>query len=88
MLIRTHRQESLSRAYIQAIASRCGLNCSFREFDYGIDVTVQVKLESNVAGTQLAGGGHLGNAGNTSKWSNFLAPAALTGVSLIDPVVG
>lgn len=40
MLIRAHRQESLSRAYIQAIASRCGLNCSFREFDYGIDVTV------------------------------------------------
>jgi hypothetical protein len=40
VLIRTHRQESLSRAYIQAIASRCGLNCSFREFDYGIDVTV------------------------------------------------
>ncbi len=42
MLIRSHRQESLSRAYIQAIASRCGLNCSFREFDYGIDVTVHL----------------------------------------------
>lgn len=42
MLIRTHRQESLSRAYIQAIASRCGLNCSFRDFDYGIDVTVHL----------------------------------------------
>lgn len=40
MLIRSHRQEALSRAYIQAIASRCGLNCSFREFDYAIDVTV------------------------------------------------
>jgi hypothetical protein len=42
VLIVTHRQESLSRAYIQAIASRCGLNCSFREFDYGIDVTVHL----------------------------------------------
>lgn len=42
MLIRTHRQESLSRAYIQAIASRCGLNCSFRDFDYGVDVTVHL----------------------------------------------
>ncbi len=40
MLIRSHRQESLSRAYIQAIAARCGLNCSFRAFDYGIDVTL------------------------------------------------
>ena len=42
MLTRPHRQESLSRAYIQAIASRCGLNCSFREFDYGIDVTLHL----------------------------------------------
>jgi hypothetical protein len=42
VLIRTHRQESLSRAYIQAIASRCGLNCSFRDFAYGIDVTVHL----------------------------------------------
>jgi len=48
VLIRTHRQESLSRAYIQAIASRCGLNCSFRAFDYGIDVTVlEIKRRDN-----------------------------------------
>ena len=40
MLIQSHRQEGLSRAYIHAIASRCGLGCSFREFDYGIDLTV------------------------------------------------
>jgi hypothetical protein len=40
VLIRSHRQESLSRAYIHAIAARCGLGCSFREFDYGIDLTV------------------------------------------------
>ena len=42
MLIRSHRQEALSRAYIQAIAVRCGLSCSFRAFDYGIDVTVHL----------------------------------------------
>ena len=42
MLIRAHRQEVLSRAYIQAIASQCGLNCSFRAFDYGIDVTLHL----------------------------------------------
>ena len=40
MLIKTHRQESLSRTYIQAVAARCGMSCSFREFDYGIDVTL------------------------------------------------
>ena len=42
VLIRSHRQESLSRAYIQAIASQCGLSCSFREFDYSIDVTLHL----------------------------------------------
>jgi hypothetical protein len=47
MLTRPHRQESLSRAYIQAIASRCGLNCSFRAFDYGIDVTVHEIQQRN-----------------------------------------
>ncbi len=40
MLIRSHRQEALSRAYIHAIAGRCGLGCSFRDFDYGIDLSV------------------------------------------------
>ncbi len=40
VLIRPHRQEAVSRAYIHAIAARCGLGCSFRDFDYGIDLTV------------------------------------------------
>ena len=40
MLIQSHRQEALSRAYIHAIAARCGLGCSFRDFDYGIDLSV------------------------------------------------
>jgi hypothetical protein len=40
LLTKNHRQEALSRAYIQAIAARAGMSCSFREMDYGIDVTV------------------------------------------------
>ncbi len=40
MLSRGHHQEGLSRAYIQAVASHCGMSCSFRDFDYGIDTTV------------------------------------------------
>jgi hypothetical protein len=40
VLIQTHRQEAVSRAYIHAIAARCGLGCSFRDFDYGIDLSV------------------------------------------------
>lgn len=48
MLIKSHRQESLSRAYIQAIAGRCGMNCSLRDFDYGIDVTLhEITLRKN-----------------------------------------
>jgi hypothetical protein len=30
----------MTRAYIQAIAGRCGLGSTLRDFDYGIDVTV------------------------------------------------
>jgi hypothetical protein len=40
VLIGTHRQEAASRVYVHAIAARCGLGCSFRDFDYGIDLTV------------------------------------------------
>ena len=40
MLIQSHRQEALSRAYIHAIAGRCGMSCGSPEFDYGIDMTV------------------------------------------------
>jgi hypothetical protein len=40
VLTKNHRQEALTRAYIQAVAARAGLSCSFREFDYGIDVTL------------------------------------------------
>jgi hypothetical protein len=40
VLIRTHRQEAVSRVYAHVIAARCGLGCSFRDFDYGIDLSV------------------------------------------------
>ena len=30
----------MSRAYIQAIAGRCGLSCTLRDYDYGIDITL------------------------------------------------
>jgi hypothetical protein len=40
VLTRNHRQEAMSRAYVHAVAGRCGLGCSFREYDYGIDLTL------------------------------------------------
>lgn len=40
MLTKNHRQEALTRAYIQTIAARAGFSCSVRDFDYGIDVTL------------------------------------------------
>jgi hypothetical protein len=40
MLTKNHRQEVLSRAYVQAVAGKCGLSCTFRDLDYGIDATV------------------------------------------------
>lgn len=40
MITVNHQKESLSRSLIQAVAGRCGMACSFSDFDYGIDVTV------------------------------------------------
>jgi hypothetical protein len=40
VLTRNHRQELLCRAWILAVAARCGLGFTFRDFDYGIDVTL------------------------------------------------
>ena len=33
-----HQKESLTRAYIQAVAARCGVTCSHPDHDYGIDL--------------------------------------------------
>ncbi|HEV3121114.1 MAG TPA: DUF4365 domain-containing protein [Isosphaeraceae bacterium] len=40
LLTQQHIQEALSKAYIQAVAGKAGLVCSFYDFDYGIDLTV------------------------------------------------
>lgn len=37
MLTNQHIAESLSRAYVRAIAGRAGLNLAVREYDYGVD---------------------------------------------------
>lgn len=37
MLTEPHILESLSRAYVRAIAGKAGLNLSIREYDYGVD---------------------------------------------------
>jgi hypothetical protein len=40
VLTRNHRQEALSRAYVQAIAACCGMGSSKPDPDYGIDLTL------------------------------------------------
>lgn len=40
MITTAHRMESLSRAYLQAVAAQAGLTFSFRVYDYGTDVTL------------------------------------------------
>lgn len=35
-----HQLEALSQAYVKAVASRAGMSCSWRDVDYGIDVTL------------------------------------------------
>ena len=37
MLTEQHIIESLSRAYVRALAAKAGLNLSVREYDYGVD---------------------------------------------------
>jgi hypothetical protein len=50
MITRGHQKESLSRAMIQAIAGRCGMTCSYADFDYGIDVVVNDVTERSDSG--------------------------------------
>ncbi len=47
LLTQQHRQEALSRAYIQAVTGKLGMSCSFANFDYGIDVTINDIIELN-----------------------------------------
>jgi hypothetical protein len=41
MLTQPHREESLCRAYVQAVAAQAGLNFSWLAYDYGIDMTLR-----------------------------------------------
>jgi len=41
LLTREHRQEGLSRAYVQAVAAACGMGYSLPSPDYGIDLTLE-----------------------------------------------
>ena len=41
MLPRNHRQESLSKTYVRAIAAQAGLICSEPGYDYGIDLCLR-----------------------------------------------
>ncbi len=45
-MTRNHQQEALTRVYIQAVAARCGMSVSYRDYDYGIDVTLHEILQS------------------------------------------
>ncbi len=47
MITRNHRQESLSRAYVQAVAARAGVVCSVPDLDYGVDLTLRAVDEAN-----------------------------------------
>lgn len=40
MITTAHRMESLSRAYLQAVAAQAGLVYSVRAYDYGVDITL------------------------------------------------
>lgn len=41
MITTAHRMESLSRAYLQAVAAQAGLSYSIHAYDYGVDVTLR-----------------------------------------------
>jgi hypothetical protein len=47
VITRNHRQESLSRPYVQAVAARAGVICSVPELDYGVDLTLRAVDEAN-----------------------------------------
>lgn len=41
MITTAHRMESLSRAYLQAVAAQAGLNYSTHAYDYGVDISLR-----------------------------------------------
>src|SRR5258708_3664985 len=75
VLTRNHRQEALSRAYIQAVAARCGMSCSFRDFDYGIDVTLHEIVQR---GQRFAESGYFLDVQAKSATGVALGPETVT----------
>jgi len=57
VLTRQHRQEALSRAYIQAVAALAGMSVTWKTTDYGVDLSLnQIKQRGRrlvEAGVQL-----------------------------------
>jgi hypothetical protein len=57
VLTRQHRQEALSRAYIQAVAALAGMSVTWKATDYGVDLSLnQIKQRGRrfvEAGVQL-----------------------------------
>jgi hypothetical protein len=48
MMTRAHRQEALSRAYVQAVAAQAGLLWGKTDLDYGIDLSLRsVGIQAN-----------------------------------------
>jgi hypothetical protein len=47
VLTTQHIQEALSRAYIHAVAARCGMSTATYDFDYGIDLTINEITRKN-----------------------------------------
>jgi hypothetical protein len=52
LLTRNHRQEGLCRAYIQAVAARCGMSWSSPQPDYGIDMSLRDIAKLNGSRTE------------------------------------
>lgn len=55
MLLQNHRQEALSRAYVQAVAAWAGMTFSLPSNDYGIDLTLN---EIEARGDRWGESGH------------------------------
>jgi hypothetical protein len=61
LLTPEHQKEALARAYVAAVAGRTGMTSSFRDFDYGIDVTlteVAERARRLGSGTRYVESGH------------------------------
>ncbi len=68
MLTRNHRQEALSRAYVQAVAACCGMSSSTPLPDYGIDLSLHDVLL--VGGRRVESGCKLDVQAKCTTWAS------------------